>query len=272
MATDLIQYETRYPAAVITLDCPRTRNALSARMVDAIMAALHMAEDDPNVRALILTGADSAFSSGMDLKELHRALDERKLENNGGALWTEAFRGEELIDRLYRFSKPTIAAVNGAATAAGAALVSACDMAVAAPEARIGYPEMRRGIQAGMVLIHLMRLVGERQARFLVLTGELISADRAKDIGLINEVVPRDQLMATAHKWAAAVAMNAPKAETITKTLLEKFSAQAVSMKMAEYKQAPLLTDECRAGLEAFFQKRPAPWAPAPPPESRRNI
>lgn len=133
-------------------------------------------------------------------------------------------------------------------------------MAVAATEARIGYPEMRRGIQAGMVLIHLMRLVGERHARFLVLTGELITADRAKEMGLINEVVPRDQLMATAMKWAASVAMNAPKAETITKALLEKFSAQAVSMKMAEYKEAPLLTDECRAGLEAFFEKRPAPW------------
>ena len=106
-----------------------------------------------------------------------------------------------------------------------------------------------------------MRLIGERHARFLVLTGELITADRAKEIGLINDVVPHDQLMPTALKWAASVAMNAPKAETITKALLEKFSAQAVSMKMEEYKEAPLLTDECRAGLEAFFEKCPAPWA-----------
>ena len=111
-----------------------------------------------------------------------------------------------------------------------------------------------------MVLIHLMRLVGERHARFLVLTGELVTAGYAREMGLINEVVPRGELMATAMKWAASVAMNAPKAETITKALLEKFSAQAVSMKMAEYKEAPLLTDECRAGLEAFFEKRPAPW------------
>src|ERR1035437_2321475 len=234
METELVGYETRYPAAVITRNGPQTRNALSMPMVDAIMAALHRAEDDSSVRALIVTGAESAFSAGMDLKELRRALDEIKFDKNGGALWADAFRGEELVDRLYRFPKPTIAAVNGAAAAAGAALVSACDMAVAAPEARIGYPEMRRGIQAGMVLIHLMRLVGERHARFLVLTGELITADRAKEIGLINEVVQRDQLMATAMKWAASVAMNAPKAETITKALLEKVSAQAVSMKMAE--------------------------------------
>jgi methylglutaconyl-CoA hydratase len=260
MGTELVGYETRYPAAVITLNCPQTRNALSMPMVDAIMAALRRAEDDGSVRALILTGTGSAFSAGMDLKDLRRALDGMKFDKSGGALWADAFRGEELVDRVYRFSKPTIAAVNGAAAAAGAALVTACDMAVAVPEARIGYPEMRRGIQAGMVLIHLMRLVGERHARFLVLTGELVTADYAREMGLINEVVPRDELMATAMKWAASVAMNAPKAETITKALLEKFSAQAVSMKMAEYKEAPLLTDECRAGLEAFFEKRPAPW------------
>jgi methylglutaconyl-CoA hydratase len=260
METELVGYETHLPAAVITLNSPQTRNALSMSMVDAIMAALRRAEDDNRVRALILTGADPSFSGGMDLKELRRALDGMKFDESGGALWADAFRGEQLIDRLYRFSKPTIAAVNGAAAAAGAALISACDMAVAVPEARIGYPELRRGIQAGMVLIHLMRLIGERHARFLVLTGELITADQAKEMGLINAVVPRGELMATAMKWAASVAMNAPKAETITKALLEKFSAQAVSMQMAEYKEAPHLTDECRAGLEAFFEKRPAPW------------
>jgi methylglutaconyl-CoA hydratase len=260
MGTELVSYEICNSAAILTLNSPQTRNALSMPMVDAIMSALQKAEADHRVRALILTGSETAFSAGMDLKELHRALDEMKFDENGGALWTGAFRGEQLIDRLYKFSKPTIAAVNGVAAAAGAALISACDMAVGEPGARIGYPELRRGIQAGMVLIHLMRLIGERHARFMVLTGELITADRAKAIGLINEVVPHDDLMPTAMKWAAAVAMNAPKAETITKSLLEKFSAQAVSMKMAEYKEAPHLTDECRAGLEAFFEKRPAPW------------
>lgn len=261
METALVSYEIHQSAAVITLKSPQTRNALSMPMVSAILTALQRAEDDSSVRALILTGSESAFSAGMDLKELHRALDYVKFDKDGGALWADAFRGEQLIDRLYRFSKPTIAAVNGAAAAAGAALISACDMAVAEPNARIGYPELRRGIQAGMVLIHLMRLVGERHARFLVLTGDLITAEHAKEIGLINDVVPRDRLMPTAMKWAASVAMNAPKAETITKALLEKFSAQAVSMQMAEYKEAPLLTDECRAGLEAFFEKRSAPWA-----------
>ncbi len=260
MAAELVVYETRYPAAVITLNSPQTRNAISIAMVDQIMKALRSAEQDAKVRALILTGADPAFSAGMDLRELRSALDEMKFDASGGAIWADAFRGEELIDRLYRFPKPTIAAVNGSAAAAGAGLVSACDMAVAAPQARIGYPEMKRGIQAGMVLIHLMRLVGERQARFLILTGELVTAQRAREMGLINEVVEHDQLLLTAMQWANSIAMNAPKAETITKSLMEKFSAQAVSMKTADYREAPHITDECRAGLEAFFQKRPAPW------------
>ena len=100
MGTELVGYETRYPAAVITLNCPQSRNALSMPMVDAIMAALHRAEDDGSVRALILTGAESAFSAGMDLKDLRRALDGMKFDKSGGALWADAFRGEELVDRL----------------------------------------------------------------------------------------------------------------------------------------------------------------------------
>lgn len=261
MSDEIVHYEARYPAAIITLNNPRTRNAISMPMVDAMMEALQKAEDDPNIRALILTGSGSAFCAGMDLKELHQALDTIRFGRDG-AVWEDARRGEDLIDRVYTFSKPTIAAVNGDAAAAGAGLVSACDMVVAAPEARIGYPEMRRGIQAGMVLIHLMRLVGERQARFLVLTGELVSAVKAKEMGIINEVVPRDELLPTAFRWATSVGMNAPKAEMITKDLLRKFSSHALAMAMREYKEAPHITDECREGLEAFFAKRPVPWAP----------
>lgn len=89
---------------------------------------------------------------------------------------------------------------------------------------RIGYPEMKVGIQSAMALLHLMRLVGERQARYLALTGELISAMRAREMGLINEGVPKDELMATALQWARLVAMNEPKAEALSKTLLRKFS------------------------------------------------
>ncbi len=261
MADQIVKYENRYPAAIITLNSPATRNALSIAMIDAVMESITRAESDPRVRALIFAATDPAFCGGMDLKELRGALDRLKFDATG-AVWEGALRGEQMIDRVYKLSKPTIAAVNGVAVAGGAGLLSACDMVVAAPEARIGYPEMKRGIQAGMVILHLMRLVGERQARYLVLTGELVSAEKAFQMGMINAVVAKERLLDTALEWAREVALNAPKAEAISKSLLRRFSSQAVAMSMTEYTAAPHLTDECHAGLEAFFAKRPAPWAP----------
>ncbi len=258
---EIVLYEARYPAAIVTLNNPSTRNALSIPMIDAMTAAFERAEADPGVRAIIFTGAGPAFSAGMDLKELREAVDFLAFDK-GSAVWESALRGEQFIDRVFKSSKPTIAAVNGAAAAAGAGLLSVCDMVVAVPEARIGYPEMKVGVQAGMVLVHLMRLVGERQARYLILTGELIAAAQAKEIGLINEVVAPDQLMAKALGWANSVAMNGPKAEVISKSLLREFSGQAMAMASEQYGAAPHLTDECRAGLRAFFAKQRSPWAP----------
>jgi enoyl-CoA hydratase/carnithine racemase len=112
-----------------------------------------------------------------------------------------------------------------------------------------------------MVILHLMRLVGERIARYLLLTGELVSAERCKALGLINEVVPAANLMETALTWADAIATNAPKAEATTKSLMCRFSGQAIAMSMTEYTAAPHITDESRAGLEAFFEKKPVPWS-----------
>jgi methylglutaconyl-CoA hydratase len=261
MADGIVIYENRYPAALITLNNPDHRNALSAAMIEGLMAAILRAEQDPQVRALVFTGAGSAFSAGMDLGELRAIFDRLRVDREGGAIWEGALKGEALIERVYRLSKPSIAAVNGVAVGNGAGFLSACDMAVAADTARIGYTEMKYGIQAGMVILHLMRLVGERVARWLLLTGELIPAARAREIGLINEVVPPDQVIETAMAWARSIATNAPKAEAMTKSLLCRFSGQAIAMSMTEYTAAPHVSDETREGLQAFFDKQPVPWA-----------
>ena len=107
--------------------------------------------------------------------------------------------------------KPTVAVVNGAAVAGGAGLVSVCDLAVAVPAAKFGYPEVRRGLVAAMVMPHLLRHVGERAARWLLLTGELIAADEAQRLGLVNEVVAPDLLLPTAETWAGYLAQGGPK-------------------------------------------------------------
>jgi methylglutaconyl-CoA hydratase len=184
------------------------------------------------------------------------------LTADADVIWADAQRLAELFDRIYSLPKPTIAAVNGAAVAGGAGLVTVCDLAVSVPTAKFGYPEVRRGLVAAMVLPHLLRHVGERCARYLLLTGELIDADEAVSVGLINQVVGATGLLDTALAWARACAEGGPQALATTKDLLKRFSPHALSVEEgAKASAAPRLGTECRDGLAAFFDKRPVPWA-----------
>lgn len=259
MTAELVLYEMRPPAALLTLNRPDRRNALSRSLIAALSDAFGRAAADPAVRCVVLTGAGSSFCAGMDLAELQESLTPQGEES---PVWDDALRLANLYDRIYTLPKPTVAAVNGAAVAGGAGLVSVCDLAVAVPEARFGYPEVRRGLVAAMVLPHLLRHVGERTARYLLLTGELIGAEEAMRAGFVNAVAPAGRLMETAFGWARSLAEGGPKALTRTKELLRQFSRQAVSVdEAAKASAAPRLAEECRQGLEAFFAKRPAPWA-----------
>jgi methylglutaconyl-CoA hydratase len=255
--SELVRYELRAPAAVITLARADKRNALSRALIADLDAAVRRAADDPAVRCVIITGDGPAFCAGMDLDELRSTLTA-----DAEVVWADAQRLAELFDRIYSLPKPTIAAVNGAAVAGGAGLVTVCDLAVSVPTARFGYPEVRRGLVAAMVLPHLLRHVGERAARHLLLTGELIDADDAVRVGLINHVVGATGLMDTALTWAQACAEGGPQALATTKALLNRFSPHALSVNEgAHASAAPRLGDECRDGLTAFFDKRPVPWA-----------
>jgi methylglutaconyl-CoA hydratase len=261
MSNELVRYEARPPAVLLTLNRPDRRNALSRGLIDALAQAFARACDDAAARCVILTGAGNAFCAGMDLAELQESLAAGASRQS--PVWDDALRLATLYDLIYRFPKPTIAAVNGAAVAGGAGLVSVCDLAVAMPEARFGYPEVRRGLVAAMVMPHLLRHVGERTARYLLLTGELIDAEEACRVGFVNAVAPAEQLLPRALAWAHAAAEGGPNALARTKELLHDFSRQAVSLEeAAKASAAPRLNEECRQGLEAFFNKRPAPWTP----------
>jgi methylglutaconyl-CoA hydratase len=254
----LVRYESHPPAVVLTLFRADKRNALSRALIADLDAAVRRAADDPAARCIILTGDGPAFCAGMDLDELRSTLTA-----DAEVIWSDAQRLAELFDRIYSLPKPTIAAVNGAAVAGGAGLVTVCDLAVAVPTAKFGYPEVRRGLVAAMVLPHLLRHVGERSARHLLLTGDLIDAAEAVRVGLVNQVVDAANLMDIAIQWARSCAEGGPKALATTKDLLKRFSMQALSVEDgAKASAAPRLGDECRAGLAAFFDKRPVPWAP----------
>src|SRR5262249_44043929 len=260
MSEPLALYELRPPAAVITLNRPDRRNAISRGLITAMNDAFLRAVDDTAARCVILTGAGSSFCAGMDLAELAESLDQAVAPST---VWDDALRLASLYDFIYSLPKPTIAAVNGAAVAGGAGFVTVCDLAVASAEARFGYPEVRRGLVAAMVMPHLLRHVGERMARYLLLTGDLIGADEAHRCGLVNAVVPAAQVPELARTWALALAEGGPDALKSTKDLLHQFSRQALSIEQAaQASAAPRLSAECQQGLRAFFAKQPVPWSP----------
>lgn len=255
--SQLILYAHRGPAAVITLNRPDQRNALSRALIAAISDAFHKASEDPAVRCVILTGNGPAFCAGMDLEELRETMGAE-----GERVWDDAARLSELYDFIYSLPKPTIAAVNGAAVAGGAGLVTVCDLAVASPDARFGYPEVRRGLVAAMVMPHLLRFVGERTARWLLLSGELIDAVEALRMRLINSVVAADHLMEVVDGWVRTLSQGGPKALATTKELLRRCSRQSTSVEeLARASAEPRLGEECRQGLAAFYAKKLPPWA-----------
>jgi methylglutaconyl-CoA hydratase len=262
MSDILVRYEYRPPAVVLTLNRSERRNALSRALITALTDAFERARDDPAARCVLLTGAGSVFCAGMDLAELSESLDKGQAKEEA-PVWDDALRLGRLYDLIYTLPKPTIAAVNGAAVAGGAGLVTVCDLALAVPEARFGYPEVRRGLVAALVMPHLLRHVGERMGRYLLLSGELINAAEAMRTGLINLVAPAEQLLGQTQVWACQLAEGGPNALAATKGLLRQFSHQALSLEEAAHASAaPRLSSECQEGLRAFFAKKPVPWAP----------
>src|SRR5438876_2311345 len=164
---------------VLTLNRPERRNALTLELMTELCSAVNVASEQPQQRVLILRGAGAAFCTGLDLKE---AADTTKAHATA----------EMVANTLIAVSQThlvTIAAVHGAAVAGGAGIMSACDFVVAAERTRIGYPEVRRGLAAGLVMTFLRRQVSERNMRELLLGSELIEAERARGIGLVNHVV-----------------------------------------------------------------------------------
>ncbi len=239
---------------IATLNRPERRNSLTIELLSELVSAIHIASNQAEQRVLILRGAGAAFCTGLDLKE---AADQTK------AHATAEMVAKTLIT-IAETRLITIAAVHGAAVAGGAGIMSACDYVVAAEKTKIGYPEVRRGLVAGLVMTFLRRQVGERNLRELVLGGELIEAERARQIGLVNRVVPRDELMDAAQKFADSVLQGAPNALANTKKLIEELWSTSVKedvdLALKHHMQARE-SEEAREGIAAFNEKRKPNWA-----------
>ncbi len=239
---------------VVTLNRPERRNALTLELLSQLCAAIKVASDEPQNRVIILRGAGAAFCTGLDLKE---AADQTKAHATA----------EMVANTLIAVSQThlvTISAVHGAAVAGGAGIMSACDFVVAAERTRIGYPEVRRGLVAGLVMTFLRRQVSERNMRELLLGSELIYAERAKEIGLVNRVVAQNDLMPEALKFAASVLQGAPGAVAQTKRLIDELWWRSVKDDVdlaLKYHMQARESDEAREGIAAFNEKRKPKWA-----------
>ena len=258
-----MQYNTiqlTYDAGVATiiLNRPEKRNAISFELIDDLLRALDDVAKSP-AQVLILTGAGKAFCSGMDLENL-KALIGRSPEQNLEDSQTMV----RLFRSLYEFPKVTIAAVNGAAIAGGTGLALLCDFTLAVPDAKFGYTEVRIGFVPAIVSTFLLRQVGDKHARDLLLTGKIIAAEEAARMGLVNEVVAPEKLMKRARELAALLMENSPLSLRMTKRLLNEHARADLDVHIdaaVRENAAIRSTADFREGITSFLEKRKPRWS-----------
>jgi len=243
--------------ATITLNRPEKRNAISFELIDDLVRALGEVAKSQAI-VLILTGAGKAFSSGMDLDNLKSLLGRTPEQNlQDSQTMVQLFRS------LYEFPKVTIAAVNGAAIAGGTGLALLCDFTLAVPEAKFGYTEVRIGFVPAIVSTFLLRQVGEKQARDLLLTGRIFEAEEAARMGLLSEIIPAEKLMGRARELAALLMENSAASLRATKQLLTDHARQELDAQIeaaVRENAAIRSTADFREGISSFLEKRKPVW------------
>lgn len=255
MDKDLVLYEVVDGAAILTLNHPEKRNALSRAMLASLKRQLEQSAADPSARVVILRAAGPAFSSGHDLRELVNSS-----ETDNASLFALC---TDVMETIRKLTRPVIAQVHGLATAAGCQLAASCDLVVASEDASFATPGVKIALFCTTPAVALSRAVAPKKAMEMLLTGTPISAADAERAGLVNRVVPRERLDDETMKLARQIATA---------------SAQTVSLgKQGFYKQLPLdrpaayevaqrvmvenaATDDAQEGIRAFLEKRPPRW------------
>jgi methylglutaconyl-CoA hydratase len=237
---------------LLTLNRPERRNALTIELMSDLTTAIEDAAADPAQRVLILRGAGKAFCTGLDLVEAVKHDPHETAEMVA-----------KLLLALAETRLVTIAMVHGAAVAGGAGVMSACDFVVASDHTKFGYPEVRRGLVAGLVMTFLRRQLRERDLRELLLASELITAQRAYEIGLVNRVVPVADLEGEVQKIVGSVLQGAPGALANSKRLMEQLWSTSVreDIELAlKHHLDARESAEATEGIAAFNEKRLPNW------------
>ncbi|GAA4584578.1 enoyl-CoA hydratase family protein [Planotetraspora phitsanulokensis] len=248
----LVRREEAGGVATITLDSPHNRNALSSRLLAELDDALTWAISEPGVRVAVLTGAGPVFCSGADLKE-----------QRGSAPVTTSF--PEIMSLIWESPKPVVCRLNGTARAGGLGLVAACDFAIAPETASFAFSEVRLGVVPAMISVTTLRRLDPRAAAEYFMTGEVFTAARAAEIGLLTRAVPEEDLDVTVAHYTDMLLRGAPEALAITKRLVREVPAMPVDegfRRMAELSAQRFTSEEGQEGIRAFMEKRPASWVP----------
>ena len=255
-----VTYQSVDSRAEIIISREEKRNALSQEVVGELIKAFHMAIDDKNIRTIVLTGAGNVFSAGADLQALQYLRHATPMEN-----LTDSEDLAVLFELIYRCPKPVIAKVNGHAIAGGCGLASVCDFSIVSDSAKLGFTEVRIGFVPAIVMVFVLRKIGEVAARNLFLRGHLISAQEAFNEGLISRVVPQAELDKAVNELAGELALQtSASALALTKKLMADIQgvglteALGFAVSMNAFARG---TADCQAGIDAFLNKKPMPWA-----------
>ena len=262
MQFETLLLDTTEHFATITLNRPEKRNAITTQMIADLQSALDAIEKT-NARVVIITGTGKAFCAGIDLELLQAIAQQTPAENQD-----DSRRIAKMFRKIWSYSRPLIAAVNGHALAGGCGIATLCDFTLSVPEAKFGYTEVKIGFLPAIVSVFLSRQIGEKRCRDLLLTGRLIEASEARELGLVNEIVPSEKLMARAHELANDLLTASPSSITRAKHLLVSAAAAGVDhdLERAVLESARVrCTPDFKEGLAAFLEKRKPIWHDDPP-------
>ncbi|MGH9341007.1 MAG: enoyl-CoA hydratase/isomerase family protein [Acidobacteriota bacterium] len=254
----MIKVDYTPPSAILTLNRPEVRNAISMELIARFEEVLNEVERREDIAAIVLTGEGKAFSAGADIGELRETASQPVEKNRAASL-----RFMNFFRRLYEFPKPVIAAVNGPAMGGGCGLVTVCDMVVAAKEAVFAYPEVKIGFIPALVAVFLLRACGEKRARELLLTGRTFTAREARDFGLVNEVVSADRLLSRALELGQELARGGPAAMAQAKRLIHEVQGLSLNEALAlaaHFNALVRTSEEFQEGVSAFLEKRSPSW------------
>jgi methylglutaconyl-CoA hydratase len=254
-----IRYNIQNRIAYITLNRPEKRNALNAETVSELKQAFGEAAADADVKVIILGGEGKAFCAGADLAYLQQ-LQNNTFEEN----LADSQHLMQLFHQIYTLSKPVIAAINGHALAGGCGLATVCDFSFSVPEAKFGYTEVKIGFIPAIVKVFLLRKIGEGRAKELLLGGQLITAEKAAQWGLINDVVPADELQQKVEEHALMLCtQNSAQSMALTKQMIAKVQELPLEEALqyaAEKNAAARATEDCRRGISSFLNKEELQW------------